>query len=408
MAVTSRPVATRSHLSRPAAGKPAAARRTVAVRLRDWSEWCRQVVRGVQHFAHDRPSWRLHVEIGMTDAVRVAPDELVIDGMITGIIGTSTPWRRLLREARTQVVALTAAVPNSMAKVVRVQVDDALVARTIGQHLLAGGFRRLAYFGTLRPGFRNARSRGLLSFAQTENIPCEIFEPKPGKSMGVPMAQLTRWVKKLPKPVGIAAWNINIARNVIQACQRAHVSVPEEVAVVAWDDDPLLAETLEPTITAIVLPAERVGFEAAKLLDQLMEGAGPRPTEPVTIAPSGILHVRQSSDVSSLKDRNVHLAVQYINEHATEPLKVTQIAHELRISRRKLEQDFVRVTGQTLHEAIVRVRLERAKQLLLDTDWRLERVADRSGMGSTQTLIRRVLRHEGITPAEFRERFRPR
>ena len=37
--------------------------------------------------------------------------------------------------------------------------------------------------------------------------------------------------------------------------------------------------------------------------------------------------------------------MQYIREHGTEPLKVSHLAKVLGISRRKLEQNFLRVTG---------------------------------------------------------------
>src|SRR4051812_22328263 len=84
-------------------------RRLVAIRLRDWSEWCRQVMRGVQRFAHDQPSWRVHVDIGTSDAFRAASDGLTFDGMITGVLAADTRWRTVLREERTKVVAITAA-----------------------------------------------------------------------------------------------------------------------------------------------------------------------------------------------------------------------------------------------------------------------------------------------------------
>jgi LacI family transcriptional regulator len=197
---------------------------------------------------------------------------------------------------------------------------------------------------------------------------------------------------------------MDVARQIVEACGRAGVSVPDQVAVVGWDDDVLIAETIEPTISGMVLPAERLGYEAARVLDRMLAGEKMTGTCAL-VPPAGILHVRHSSDVLTLPDRDVHLALQYIHEHAAEGLKVSHVARAARISRRKLEQDFSRVLGITPHDAIVRERLERAKQLLIETDWPLERIAERSGMGTLDTLQRQCLVQLKTTAGEYRKRF---
>ena len=380
-------------------------RKRVAIQLRDWSEWCRQVVRGVQRFAHERPAWHLYVDATAHGRPsRVLGSDIALDGIVTGVLDDVRAWRQMVGRGRTKVVAFTAAVPARLSSLPRVRVDDAKVAAAIGRHLLAGGFRRLAYCSSTLAGMDDARLRGMCDFADAHDVPCDAFSRAASHTTGIHMPTLTRWVKKLPKPVGIATWNMAVARMVVEACNRAGLQVPEQVAVVAWDDDPMLAETLEPTLSAVVLPAEQLGYEAARRLDHLMTDPA-APTAPTVIEPSGVLRIRQSSDVSTLENRDVHLAMQYIREHGTEPLKVSHVAKALGISRRKLEQNFARVTGHTPHDAIVRVRLDRAKQLLLETDWTLERIADRCGMGTAQSLRRLMSQDERMTPAEYRRRF---
>ncbi|MBC7782920.1 MAG: helix-turn-helix transcriptional regulator, partial [Burkholderiales bacterium] len=124
--------------------------------------------------------------------------------------------------------------------------------------------------------------------------------------------------------------------------------------------------------------------------------------------PSGVLRIRQSSDVSTLQDRDVHLADQYIREHGLEFIRIDKIARELRVSRRKLEQDYVRVTGRTLHDAIVLVRLEQARILLSETDWPTERIAIGCGLSTAQSLHRMFLQYEKQTPGQYRKSFRTR
>jgi LacI family transcriptional regulator len=207
----------------------------------------------------------------------------------------------------------------------------------------------------------------------------------------------------LPKPIGILAFQTNIARQVLQACVRAGAKVPEQVSVVSCDDDPMLADVAVPTISAAVLPSERLGYEAAKLLHQILNGV--RVKDPVLVEPSGVLHVRQSSDVSALSNREVHRALQYIRVHATEPIRIPVLARAMGISRRKLELDFARVTGHAPSYAIARARLDLAKQFLVETHWPMERVAARSGMGSEPALRRAFVEHEKMTPGQYRIRF---
>jgi LacI family transcriptional regulator len=146
-----------------------------------------------------------------------------------------------------------------------------------------------------------------------------------------------------------------------------------------------------------------MGYEAARLLARLFEGV--RPTEPVLVEPSDLLHIRQSSDVLALKDRNVHRALQYIRTHATEPIKVPQIAEAMGISRKKLELDFARFLGRTPGQAIAVARLEVAKQLLVETHWPTDKIATRSGFGTEPTLRHAFYEYEKMTPGDYRIRF---
>jgi LacI family transcriptional regulator len=344
------------------------------------------------------------MDVGPAGTQSVMRRNLAWDGIISHVLQPARGWKRMLQRSETKLVAFASMVPQSLGNLPSVRIDDAKVAQAIGRHLLAGGFRRLAYYRSSSDWVNDHRAAGLKAFADAEGCECIINLRTEESPIDIRMPALVQWIRKLHKPVGIVAWNMDVARKIVEACQRAKLSIPEEVAVVAWNDDPLVAETDEPTISAVVLPAERLGYEAARLLDQLLQGKVPS-SSPVLIEPSGIMHVRQSSDAASLRDRDVYLASQYIREHATEPLRVSHLVEALRVSRRKLEQSFRRVTGDTLHEAITRVRIERAKQLLLETDWTQERIAQRCGLGTKRSLRINFQRDQGMTPGQYRIRF---
>src|SRR4051812_42216203 len=96
-------------------------RKRVAIQLRDWSEWCRQVVRGVQRFAHERPGWHLYVDATAHGRPsRVLGSDIALDGIVTGVLDDVRAWRRTVHQGRTKVVAFTAAVPTQLSSLPRV------------------------------------------------------------------------------------------------------------------------------------------------------------------------------------------------------------------------------------------------------------------------------------------------
>jgi LacI family transcriptional regulator len=375
----------------------------ILVRLWEWSEWCRQVFRGVQGFAQSCPDWQLHVVTGLQD-ISGNLGKIEWDGILTHVLWNHKAIRRVWRAGRTKIVSFTAAPPSALREMPSARVNDSVVARAIGQHLLSAGFRKFAYHAQERPyPVQDFRRDAVLEFAKSVGCSCTVSGSALSGSGAAPRV-LQRWVARLDKPVGIFAWSMPVAIRIIQACADGDVAVPDEVAVVSWDDDPLLAQSIVPNVSAAVIPAERLGHEAAALLDRLLRGE-PTPKEPVIVEPSGVLHVRQSSDVSSLANRDVYLAIQYIRERAGRPLGVKELVEEMHISRSKLERDFHRVTGRTLNQEIVAAHLERAKQLLVETHWPLDRLAKNAGFGTKQHFHRTFARSEGITPTEYRRRF---
>ena len=58
----------------------------------------------------------------------------------------------------------------------------------------------------------------------------------------------------------------------LDACRRAGVAVPEEVAVVGVDNEELVCVLAYPPLSSVIPDAYRVGYEAAAMLDQMMKG----------------------------------------------------------------------------------------------------------------------------------------
>jgi transcriptional regulator GlxA family with amidase domain len=96
----------------------------------------------------------------------------------------------------------------------------------------------------------------------------------------------------------------------------------------------------------------------------------------------------------------------WISEHPVDDLSVPHLAERAGMSERTFGRVFSAETGMTPARYVELVRLDRAKLLLETTKWPLARIADRSGLGSAATLARAFRRQLGITPEDYRARFR--
>src|SRR5262249_13925373 len=150
------------------------------------------------------------------------------------------------------------------------------------------------------------------------------------------------------------------------ACRRINVRVPDEVAVIGVDNDEILCNLSSPPLTSVDINTERIGYEAAALLDRLMAGAG-APRQPKLLPPRGVVP-RQSTDVLATEDHELAAVIRYIREHACEGLRLKDLLHTTGLSHRTLERRVRELLGRSPKEEITRVQLERAKRLLTETD----------------------------------------
>jgi len=216
---------------------------------------------------------------------------------------------------------------------------------------------------------------------------------------------LAEWVHSLPKPIGIMACHDPRAYQLIDACRRAGVSVPDEVAVVGVDNDAVLCAMSNPPLTSIDTGGERIGFEAAAVLAQLMNGDAP-PTEPVFLRPR-LLHSRNSSDMLAIDDADISEAMRYIRDHACEGIHVADVVRHVALSRSVFERRFRQMLGRTPKAELLRVQIARASQLLADTDLPLSAIARQSGFSTEKYFSDAFLRETSLRPSAWRRRLRP-
>lgn len=105
---------------------------------------------------------------------------------------------------------------------------------------------------------------------------------------------ISDWMDGWNLPIGIYVGADSIGRIVVQKCRERGWRVPEDVAVIAGRNEVTLCEHPRPSLTSVEMDYEQVGYVAARLLHQLMDGEKP-PSKPILLAPQGLV-IRESTD----------------------------------------------------------------------------------------------------------------
>lgn len=217
---------------------------------------------------------------------------------------------------------------------------------------------------------------------------------------------LVGWIAAWPAPVGVlAAFNDFTARYVADTCRGLGRRVPEDVALIAGDNDLPICLQPPPSLTGIDLAHERAGYEAARLLDRLMKGR-PAPAAPIRVPPAGIV-ARQSTDFFASEDALVVAAMRFIAGRLEDAIGVNDVASGVHAARRTLERRFQASAGRSIAAEIRRLRLQRAQRLLLDTDLPIKQVARAAGFDSNQGMYQVFMRVLNIAPSAFRAARKP-
>jgi LacI family transcriptional regulator len=377
--------------------------RRIAVLVNLDAGFCRDVVSGIQAYAIEHAEWIFHRE---PPALKVlAPlRQWKPHGIIAQL---ATPeFARSVMRLRKPVVDLAYTLPNLDVPVV--DADHTAVGRMAAEHFLDRGFAQFGFFGSGRAPYSREREAGFrdrLAEAGFRVSTCHAdYLPRLplGSSWTKVERQVRQWLRRLPKPVAVLACNDLPAYDLAVVCRCLELRVPDDVALLGVDNDELECRLATPPISSIDIPAQRIGYEAARLLDQLLRGR--RPASRSLFLPPIRVVTRQSTDTLATSDPVVRAALSYIRQHATSGVTVDSVVCHIDASRRELERHFRRVLGRSVLTEIRRVRVERAKELLTTTDLAMPAIAGRCGFSTPQRLAIVFRQVTGLPPTAFRRR----
>lgn len=389
----------------------------VALLVESSRAYGRGVLRGIAAFARTAGNWSIYHQEQL-----LSGDEphWLPRWRGNGIIARIETPKLARRLARGKLPAVDLIGRFAHLRIPLVASDDRAVMRMAIDHLRERRFRHLAFCGFPGAPYSDRRRQYFAEIAAeltavssssssivTHCYDAQITEVAAGFRTTTAIetegllrdGALAAWLGALPKPVGIVACNDIRGQQILNVCREHNIAVPDAVSVVGVDNDEVLCELAGPRMTSVEQDTEQIGYQAAMLLQRMMNGE--TVSEPEPIAPMRVVG-RASTDVFALDDRVVAEALRYIRSHASDRIDVADVARHTGISRTSLERRMQRRLGRSPLAEINRVRLARVKQLLVETDYRLDEVARLAGFAYSEYMIAFFRQHTGQTPAQFR------
>jgi len=378
----------------------------VALLIETTRSYTREMLAGVRRYVAEHGPWSAFVELR---ALESGPPPWLRhwdgDGILTR---TFTPeMNRAVAETGLPAVELRSTnLPHGRPFV---GMDNRLIGQAVAEHFLRRGYRQFATYGLTSETYFVQRVENFGDRVRREGASCDalpVTHADQPRDWEESQAELIRVLRALPKPVGVFAANDPLAVHLLDACLRAGLAVPEDIAVVGCENEETLCAWANPPLTSVRLDGPGVGYEAARVLDGLMRGQ-PAPDGPILIPPRGIV-VRESSDDAGVRDALVARACRMFRESAASGQAVTveEVCTALRASRSTLERRMKAALGRTPKEEIRRMRLRVVERLLTETDLTLEDVAERTGFPHASHLHHEFRKRHGITPGAFRRGMR--
>lgn len=377
------------------------------------------VFAGAMDYA-DEHHWQTFVDEYAGDTLPATADaELPYDGVI------ARATKKLIDRAeklQLPVVNVYYSSPHR-ARLPGVFPDNPAIARIAAEHLLTRGFIRFAALTAKEDLVRSEQCHLLQQLVEQSGYTCSVCQVSCGPNETPARWKQTKqalssWMDTWEPPIAVFLGAEFISQTVVQLCRSRGWRIPQDVAIVAGRNEDSFCQFCRPPVTSVEIGYERIGYEAARLLDQLMakrgrsrsspKAAGARPQltrkkpQHKFVPPQGLIP-RESTDFYTTKDPDVAKALAFIAENSHRPIRVDDIAAAVALETRTLRNRFEKHLGRTMVDEIRRVRIERAKRELVQGDATMTEIAHAVGFRDANRMYEVFAREVGVSPTQFRK-----
>ena len=369
-------------------------------------------VAGVMRYASARSNWDLRIVSSRTAFNDSEVEALLEDGLDGCILAAYTPAVENILARRIPTIlslenmhALIGPRDNCLA----VLMDNHEIGRIAAEHFKSLG-RFASYAFVPAPPkipwslerkaafFENADRRAKrFEFPETD---FEMVNMTGESGINVKASDLVEFLQKLPRPAAVFAANDLLAVQVAEACNKAQLKMPSDVALVGCDNDEFLCMVGRPAITSIRPGFEQAGYAAARALDALMRGR--RHAESVIRIPGAKIVPRGSTENIPPAVAVVNAAMDYITAHALAGISTADVVAHLRISRSLLDLRFRQLRNESVMDAILSIRLAAVKDRVEKTDRKFIAIGAECGFRNPDYLKRIFRKRFGMSMREMR------
>jgi LacI family transcriptional regulator len=296
-------------------------------------------------------------------------------------------------------------------KVPRVVVDNEKIGAMAAEHFHSRGYSHYAYYSWAEVTVNMSRRDSFFRSLEERGVPRDnMYEIKQS-----PPALLGEWdlhqedilskLSELPRPLAVFTGQDSLGATLIEICIRNGIHVPEEVAVLGVDNIELVCEATVVPLSSVRTNLTEVGYRAAEQLDRLMKGEITNDEPVKLIAPNSVVR-RQSTDVLAVSHSGVVSAIRFIRENFGQPITIDDICDYTGLSKRGLEKAFLKHMGRSPASELRRLRIQQAKRLLTETNDKVEYIAQSCGYSNSSNLSCPFKKDTGLSPREYRNKYR--
>jgi LacI family transcriptional regulator len=358
--------------------------------------------RGIERYAQER-GWYLSANLTRE---KVIPWGWEGDGILAWL-GAGDDLAEFVQRARRPTVDFSFRRPHLLFP--RVLEDHAHAAHLVAEHFLTRGFTNFMFYSDADNWSYEERGQGFVDALKAAGRGCmrlrwhQSVAYRTGREQWKSKRNwLAARMKEAPKPLAIFAANDEQALDVLESCESAQLAVPEAVAIVGAENYLLAADAMHTPISSVDTNLELLGYRGAALLEQLMSGKS-APKNPIRVPAAGLV-TRKSSDLLAVTHPGVAKSLRFIWQHSHEPISVKDLVSVAAMSRRGLHKAFLDNLGRTPGQELHRVRIERAKKLLAESDHKIETLAGMCGYQSANSFCVAFKQTTGISPKQFRDK----
>ncbi len=380
--------------------------------MTDFSEsYANKLLQGIERYSHEHSPWVVSkVPLSLRDSNKMdAVADIATYWKADAIIGQFRSIEDIRVFSERGIIPIAQDYIQPFPGIINITGDYELSGRAAARYYIDKGLRNFAFYGMKGVIWSDSRRDGFLA-----EIESALGTPVPKKNLRerremkgtwwYSTDHLINWLRNLPKPVGIFACDDNKAHNIIEACALAEdpsISIPEQIMVLGVDNDETLGLLCQPKLSSLALDVESAGYQLAGLIEALLKLPLYEREEAYKDIIVKHTHIvsRQSTEIPEVKNPFINRVVHYIQDNLSNGVGVKELVELAPMSRRTLEETFLREMGSSIYQYIIQERVRRAKEMM-DRGLKPQQAALELGL-EYKVMARNFKKVTGVSPKDY-------